>query len=92
MDVPVNEMPGTPVTAARVVADRTLEHGKDGSVEITYRVADVDELVRWVLSWGGDAVVIRPSELLEAVRNSARRILLGSSRGSIRAGGKLEPR
>ncbi|MBV8066737.1 MAG: WYL domain-containing protein [Candidatus Eremiobacteraeota bacterium] len=49
--------------AARVVAEREVEqHGEDGSVEIIYRVADVDELVRWVLGWGAQAEVIAPPE------------------------------
>ncbi len=46
--------------AARIVAERELEHGKDGSVEIGYRVADVDELVRWVLGWGTQAEILAP--------------------------------
>jgi len=53
------------------VADREIEHGKDGSVEIAYRVADVDELVRWVLSWGAQAEVLAPAQ----AREGARRLL-----------------
>ncbi len=41
--------------AARVVSDRTITRKRDGSVEIAYRVADADELVRWVLGWGAQA-------------------------------------
>lgn len=47
--------------AARVVAEREVEHGDDGSAEIAYRVADVDELVRWVLGWGSQAEIISPT-------------------------------
>jgi predicted DNA-binding transcriptional regulator YafY len=46
--------------AARIVAERRVEQGSDGGVEIAYRVADVDELVRWVLGWGAQAEVIAP--------------------------------
>ncbi len=46
--------------AAHIVADRTIAQRRDGSAEITYRVADVDELVRWVLGWGAQAEVIAP--------------------------------
>jgi predicted DNA-binding transcriptional regulator YafY len=46
--------------AARVVAERELVQRDDGSAEITYRVADVDELVRWVLGWGAQAEIIAP--------------------------------
>lgn len=48
--------------AARIVAERAVAHGDDGSVEIVYRVADVDELVRWVLGWGSQAEIVAPPE------------------------------
>jgi predicted DNA-binding transcriptional regulator YafY len=47
--------------AARVVADHRVEQHDDGSAEILYRVADVDELVRWVLGWGTQAEIIAPA-------------------------------
>lgn len=46
--------------AARVVSGRAVERNADGSVEITYNVADVDELLRWVLGWGAQAEVLEP--------------------------------
>jgi predicted DNA-binding transcriptional regulator YafY len=46
--------------AAQVVAERQVVRGEDGSAEITYHVADVDELVRWVLGWGAQAEIIAP--------------------------------
>ncbi|MEO6913512.1 MAG: WYL domain-containing protein [Candidatus Baltobacteraceae bacterium] len=46
--------------AARVVADRAVQRAENGSVEITYQVSDVDELVRWVLGWGAQAEVLAP--------------------------------
>jgi predicted DNA-binding transcriptional regulator YafY len=46
--------------AARVVAEREVEQRDDGSAEIAYTVADVDELVRWVLGWGTQAEIISP--------------------------------
>jgi len=48
--------------AARVVSERQVERRGDGSVEIVYRVADADELVRWVLGWGAQAEVLSPPE------------------------------
>jgi proteasome accessory factor B len=47
-------------TAARIVADFRVEQGDEGSAEIAYRVADVDELVRWVLGWGAQAEILGP--------------------------------
>lgn len=46
--------------AARVVAERNVEEQPDGSVEIAYHVADVDELVRWILGWGSQAEIFAP--------------------------------
>ena len=46
--------------AARVIAERRIDKREDGTVEITYHVADTDELVRWVLGWGAQAEVIAP--------------------------------
>ncbi len=55
-------------TAARVVADRTVERGEDGTVEIVYRVGDVAELIRWVLGWGAQAEILAPSGAREEAR------------------------
>jgi predicted DNA-binding transcriptional regulator YafY len=38
-------------------------------------LSSLAEIERWVLSWGGDAKVLKPRELAEAVRKSAQRIL-----------------
>jgi predicted DNA-binding transcriptional regulator YafY len=46
--------------AARIVAERRVKQAKDGLTEITYRVGDVDELVRWVLGWGAQAEILGP--------------------------------
>jgi predicted DNA-binding transcriptional regulator YafY len=46
--------------AARVVAEREVTRCRDGSAEIIYRVADLDELVRWVLGWGAQAEIVAP--------------------------------
>lgn len=54
--------------AARIVAERAVNRLQDGSVEITYNVADVDELVRWVLGWGAQAEVIEPSQVRDRLR------------------------
>lgn len=48
--------------AARIVAEREVEQRPDGSVEIVYHVADVDELVRWTLGWGAQAEILDPPD------------------------------
>jgi predicted DNA-binding transcriptional regulator YafY len=46
-----------------------------GVVELELRLSSLVEVERWVLSWGGNAVVIEPVALRDAVRAAARRLL-----------------
>lgn len=50
----------------------------NGDLELDLKLSGLVEIERWVLSWGGDARVVRPVELEEAVRRSATRILHGA--------------
>jgi proteasome accessory factor B len=52
-----------------------LRELKGGGVELRMKLSSLAEVERWILSWGGDAKVVRPKELIEAVRHSARQIL-----------------
>ncbi|MCX8089425.1 MAG: transcriptional regulator [Verrucomicrobiae bacterium] len=52
-----------------------LRELQDGGVELRLRLSSLVEVERWVLSWGGEAIVRRPRELADAVRAAARRIL-----------------
>ena len=52
-----------------------LRELKGGRVELRLKLSSLMEIERWVLSWGGDASVVKPSELAVAVRRAARRIL-----------------
>jgi predicted DNA-binding transcriptional regulator YafY len=40
----------------------------DGSIEITFRVAGLDEIARWVLGLGPEAFVLEPEELKQKVQ------------------------
>lgn len=53
--------------AARVVAERNVRRLQDGSAEIVYNVADLDELCRWILSWGPQAEIQSPVEARDRV-------------------------
>jgi predicted DNA-binding transcriptional regulator YafY len=53
---------------------------KGGGVELRLRLSSFAEVGRWILSWGGDAVVVRPAELAQSVRQAAQRVLRGASR------------
>lgn len=46
----------------------------DGGVELRLRLSGLGEIQRWVLGWGGAAVVVEPPELAESVRQAARRM------------------
>jgi proteasome accessory factor B len=52
-----------------------LRELKGGGVELSLKLSSLAEIERWVLSWGGDAVVLKPRELAEAVKVAARKIL-----------------
>ena len=54
---------------------QTLRNLKGGGAELKMKLSSLSEVQRWVLSWGGDAKVVRPRELAEAVKQSARDIL-----------------
>jgi proteasome accessory factor B len=52
-----------------------LRQLKGGAVELRMKLSSLGEVERWVLGWGGNALVVRPPALAEAVRNAARKIL-----------------
>jgi proteasome accessory factor B len=47
----------------------------DGGVELRMQLSSLAEVQRWVLSWGGDARVSQPVELIESVKTAAKQIL-----------------
>jgi proteasome accessory factor B len=55
-----------------------LRELKNGGVELRLKLSSLAEIERWVLSWGGDATVIKPRELVEAVNRAARKIIRSS--------------
>jgi proteasome accessory factor B len=48
---------------------------KGGGAELKMKLSSLAEVQRWVLSWGGDAKVLKPKELVESVRAAATQIL-----------------
>jgi predicted DNA-binding transcriptional regulator YafY len=57
-----------------------LRELKGGAVELQLKLSGLAEVERWVLGWGGNAVAVRPPELVEAVQRAARKILQATSR------------
>jgi len=54
---------------------QSIREFKDGSLELKMKLSSLPEIQRWVLSWGGDAKVLHPRELVESVRQAAKSIL-----------------
>ena len=52
-----------------------LREWSEGGVELRLKLSSLAEVERWVLSWGGNAVVVSPPELAQAVRQAAQRML-----------------
>ena len=48
---------------------------RGGGVELQLELSSLQEIERWVLGWGGNAVVVKPRELADMVRRSAEAIL-----------------
>ena len=51
----------------------------DGGVELTMRLNSLTEVQRWVMNWCGNAKVIKPPELIQSVREAAKKILENKS-------------
>jgi predicted DNA-binding transcriptional regulator YafY len=52
-----------------------LRERPEGGVELRLRLSSLTEVQRWILSWGGRAVVLAPEELASSVRREAAGIL-----------------
>jgi predicted DNA-binding transcriptional regulator YafY len=55
----------------------------NGSLEITFRVAGLDEIKRWILSFGPEAAVLEPEKLKEMVRKDLSRNLAQYSKSTV---------
>jgi predicted DNA-binding transcriptional regulator YafY len=55
---------------------QNLENLPGGRLVLRMRVADVDEVKRWLVGFGAEAEVVEPKELQQAVRQEFRRALL----------------
>jgi proteasome accessory factor B len=51
----------------------------DGGLELTLTLSSLVEIQRWVLGWGGNAVVKAPPELAASIQEAARKILQGAN-------------
>src|SRR5882762_1118069 len=51
-----------------------LRELKNGGVELSLKLSSLAEIERWVLSWAGNAVVIKPRELAESIKRAAKKM------------------
>jgi predicted DNA-binding transcriptional regulator YafY len=67
--------------AARMVGEREwhpsqrIKAVEDGRIELSLELGSLEEIERWILSWGGHATVRAPAELVGRVRKAAEAIL-----------------
>ena len=66
--------------AARLVSERTWHESqrfrpaKDGSATLEMELGSLEEIQRWVLSWGSHVCVLGPAELIGRVRTEAEAV------------------
>ena len=60
-----------------------VKRNGDGSLELAFRVAGLDEIKRWVLSFGPEAQVLEPEKLKEMVRKDLSKNLAQYSTGPV---------
>jgi proteasome accessory factor B len=56
-----------------------LRELKNGGVELKLKLSSLMEVERWILSWAGDARVIKPAQLVESIKAAAKMTLRGYS-------------
>jgi len=67
--------------AARLVSERLWHSSQrirdlgDGAIELSLELASLEEIERWILSWGAHAQVLEPTALKNLVRSAAKGVL-----------------
>jgi proteasome accessory factor B len=59
---------------------QTLRDLRDGGAELKMKLSSLAEVQRWVLSWAGDAKVLKPRELADSVKRAGQRIAAQTGR------------
>jgi predicted DNA-binding transcriptional regulator YafY len=70
-----NEFAADYIREKRWHASQQLKELPGGGVELGLKLSSLGEVERWVLGWGGNAVVIEPAELVASVKRAAEMIL-----------------
>jgi predicted DNA-binding transcriptional regulator YafY len=74
------ELRFTPAAAGRAAEkawhpSQSSEPTPDGGVTLRFRVSDLREVKRWVLSWGAECEAVRPKELRTLIRRELRKMI-----------------
>ncbi|HEU6449429.1 MAG TPA: WYL domain-containing protein [Verrucomicrobiae bacterium] len=48
---------------------------RNSGVELKLKLSSLEEIKRWILSWAGDVTILKPKQLKEMVRESAKKLL-----------------
>ncbi|RMD72498.1 MAG: WYL domain-containing protein, partial [Cyanobacteria bacterium J149] len=51
-----------------------IEEHQDGSLILTLQSSGLNDLKRWILSYGAGAIALEPPELVELVRNEIKKM------------------
>lgn len=51
-----------------------IKAARDGSITVQLELGSLEEIQRWILSWGRHVRVLEPKELAERVRDEARAV------------------
>jgi len=70
-----NELVADYIREKRWHDSQQLVELKNGGVELQLKLSSLEEVERWVLGWAGNAVVVKPPQLVEMVKKSAESIL-----------------
>lgn len=66
--------------AAQLIGERVwhatqkLKKSTDGSLDLTLKLQSLEEIERWILSWGAHARVIEPPELIKRLQSTVRQL------------------
>ncbi len=52
-----------------------LRELKDGGVQLSLQLSSLEEVARWILSWAGSVVVLKPAELIDMVRQAGEQLI-----------------
>jgi predicted DNA-binding transcriptional regulator YafY len=70
-----NEFAAQYIREKRWHPSQQLRELKEAGVELRLKLSSLGEIERWILGWGGNAVVVQPPALVASVRRAAQAIV-----------------